>query len=110
MKTTFSKIQKIFLTLFLYIELVVFLALSCTVIYCHCFKISPTIGEALSTFSVHLIYSTVAVALPFELFYFNCYSKKQVEELKQNVKNQLRISKLKTKRMISEFKGEHICG
>ena len=104
MKATFSKIQKIFLSLFLYVELVVFLALSWTIIYCHCFKISPTITEALSAFGIHLVYSTVAVALPFKLFYFYCYSKKQTEELRQNVKNQLRISKFKTEKMIRKVK------
>ena len=108
MKATFSKIQKIFLTLFLYIELVVFLALSYTIIYCHCFKISPTIREALYAFGIHFVYSSVAVTLLSVLFYCYYYSKKQTEELRQNVNNQLKISNFKTKKMIREVKG--ICG
>lgn len=107
MKAPFSKIQKIFLTLFLYIELVIFLALFYTIIYFHCFNISPTVVEALYAFGVHLVYSSVAVTLFSGLFYCYCYSKKQTEELRQNVKNQLRISKFKTKKVIREIKEDY---
>ena len=103
MKATFSKIQKIFLTLFLYIELVVFLALFYTIIYFHCFNISPTVVEVLYAFGVHLVYSSVAVTLFSGLFYCYCYSKKQTEELREGVKNELRIINFKTKKVIREI-------
>ena len=100
--------QKIFLTLFLYIELVVFLALSYTIIYCHYFNISPTVVEALYIFGVHLVYSSVVVTLLSGLFYCYCYSKKQTKELEQHAKKQLKINKFKTEKMICEVNG--ICG
>lgn len=89
MNTTFPKIKKCFLMVFLSIEFAVFLAIFCTTVYCHYFKISPTFTEALFAFGVHLVYSCVAVTMFLGLFYCYCYSKKQIEELKQNIKNDL---------------------
>ena len=108
MEKTVLKRETIFLMFFIFLEIAVLLALIYTIIYCHCFKISPTITEALLTFGVHLVYSSVAVALLSGLFYCYCYSKKQIKELEQQAKKQLKISKFKTEKMICEVNG--ICG
>ena len=108
MKKTVLKRKPIFLMFFLWFEIAVLLALIYTIIYCHCFKISPIITEALFTFGVHLVYSSVVVTLLSGLFYCYCYSKKQIKELEQQAKKQLKISKFKTEKMIREVK--HICG
>jgi len=106
MKQIAMKRKPTFWLFFLWLEIAVFLALIYTIIYFHCFRISPMITEAIFTFVIHLVYSFVAVTLLFGLLYCDYYSKKQIKELKQEIEDQLIISAFRTKRRIHELR-EH---